>query len=377
MEELQLIATTAFGLEAVLKREAINLGFKDIKVSDGRVRFKGSIRDMVMANMHLRTADRILIELGRFEAKTFEELFDKVYDIDWPQILTEDAKFLVNGRSVKSKLFSISDCQRITEKAIIEKLKTKYNISYFQKSGPRYSLEVSLLKDMATITLDTSGESLHKRGYRKKQRIAPIKETMASAMVQLSFWKADRPLFDPFCGSGTILIEAAMLAKNIAPGIDRKFDFENWEAFDKDILKKIRQEALANIDHDLKLDIIGTDIDKMSINFAKDNAFNIGLEDSIEFIHEDFRNLKLEDNYGVLITNPPYGERLNTDDIKSLYVDLGYKMRDLKTWSEYIITSERDFEKLYKRRADRKRKLFNGRIKVDYYQFYGLRPPKN
>lgn len=376
MKKYNLIATTTFGLEAIAKRELIDLGYEIKKVSDGKIHFEGTMEDIARANIWLRTADRVLIEFASFEALTFEELFDRVYEVDWEEIIPKNANFVVDGKSIKSKLFSISDCQRITEKAIIEKLKTKYDVDWFDKSGALYKFEVALLNDIATITLDTTGPSLHKRGYRRKIGEAPIKETLAAAMVLLSYWRKDRLLYDPFCGTGTILIEAAMIGKNMAPGIDRGFSFSNWTGVDKDILKRARIEALNAIDNDITLNIIGTDIDPEMVELAKDNVENLGLESDITIYNKDFRDFILDDNYGVLITNPPYGVRLDDSDVNALEKDLGRKMRNLDTWSTYVITNNERFEKNYGKKADRTRKLYNGKIKVDYYQFYGPRPTK-
>ncbi len=375
MKKYNLIATTTFGLEAIAKRELIDLGYEITKVSDGKIHFEGTMEDIARANIWLRTADRVLIEFASFEALTFEELFDRTYEIDWGEIIPKNANFVVDGKSIKSKLFSISDCQRITEKAIIEKLKTKYDVDWFDKSGALYKFEVALLNDIATITLDTTGPSLHKRGYRKKIGDAPIKETLAAAMVLLSYWRKDRMLYDPFCGTGTILIEAAMIGKNMAPGLDRGFSFSNWTGVDKDILKKARIEAL-NAISDVELKILGTDIDPEMVKLAKENIESLGFESDITVYHKDFRDIILDDNYGVVITNPPYGIRLDDGDVTSLEKDLGKKMRNLNTWSTYVITSNERFEKNYGKKADRTRKLYNGKIKVDYYQFYGPRPAK-
>ncbi len=374
MEKYTLIATTTFGLEALCKRELIDLGMEIKKVQDGRIYFEGTMEDVAKANLWLRTADRVLIELGNFKALSFEELFNKVYEIPWEEIIPANGNFIVNGKSIKSKLFSISDCQRITEKAIIKKLQTKYDISWFEKSGALYDLEVALLKDYASITLDTTGKGLHKRGYRKKHGDAPIKETLAACMVLLSYWNKDRILYDPFCGSGTILVEAAMIGRNIAPGLERGFAFNNWTGVNKDILAKAKKDALLKIDHDADLKIFGTDIDGDMVNLAKEIVEDLGFEDDIKIFHKDFRNFDLEDNYGVMITNPPYGERLKISDLTKLEADLGEKINKLKTWSSYIITSDENFERNFNRKADRKRKLYNGKIKVDYYQYYGPRP---
>lgn len=375
MDNLELIATASFGLEAVVKKELIDLGYTDLKVDNGKVTFKGTEKDIPKANIWLRTADRVLVKMGEFEALTFDELFEKTKALPWDEWIPVDGNFVVEGKSKDSKLFSISDCQRIVEKAIVEKLKTKYNVSWFEKTGPKYTVEVALLKDIATLTIDTSGEGLHKRGYRKKQGEAPIKETLAAAMVLLSYWNKERMLFDPFCGSGTILIEAAMIGKNIAPGIDRSFASEEWPRIKKEYWTETRREALKAIDAKCRLQILGADIDKNIILRAKENAANFGLEDDIVFINKDFRDVELKNQYGVVITNPPYGERMGEKrEVEKLYKDLGNKFKKLDTWSVYVITSHDDFERHYGRKADKKRKLYNGRIKVNYYQFYGPKP---
>lgn len=377
MNKIELIATTTFGLEAIAKRELQDLGYSELKVENGKVSFTGIEKDIVKTNLWLRTADRILLKMGEFKALSFDELFEKTKALPWDEWIPEDGNFVVEGKSIDSKLYSISDSQRIVEKAVVEKLKTKYNVDWFQKTGPKYTIEVSLLKDIATLTIDTSGEGLHKRGYRDRAGDAPIKETLAAAMILLSYWQKDRPLFDPFCGSGTIPIEAAMIGKNIAPGLDRNFAAEEWPRINKEFWSEARKEAFQAIDNEVRLNIMGCDIDKRSILRARDNAANLGLEDDIRFFMKDMRDVDILDDYGVVISNPPYGERLGEkEEIQELYKDLGEKFRALDTWSLYVITSDEDFEKLYGKKADRKRKLYNGRIKVDYYQFYGPRPPR-
>lgn len=373
--KFNIIATTTFGLEAIVKRELEDLGYKDLKVSDGKVELEGEAGDIAILNMHLRCAERVLIKYGEFKATTFDELFEKTKALPWEKLIPVEGEFPVNGKSLKSKLFSISDCQAIVKKAIVNRLSEKYKIDWFEETGALYKIEVSMFKDIATITVDTSGEGLHKRGYRGRAGDAPIKETLAAAMVKLSYWNPSRQLYDPFCGSGTILIEAAMIGRNIAPGIDREFVSQKWEVVGEDIYKKIRREAMNSIKNDVELDLMGSDIDKWAIERAKDNAENIGVFDDIRFFVKDMRAVKLKDDYGVIITNPPYGERMGElKEIELLYKDFGTKMRQLKTWSIYILTSYEKFETLYKKKASRKRKLYNGRIKVDYYQFYGPRP---
>lgn len=378
MNKLNLIATTTFGLEAVARRELEDLGYENIRVENGKVHFEGDFSDIAKTNLWLRTADRVLVNMGEFKATTFDQLFEGTKKLAWDKWIPEDANFIINGKSINSKLFSISDSQSIVEKAIVEKLKEKYDdIIWFDKTGPRYSIEVSLLKDIATLTIDTSGDGLHKRGYRERAGAAPIKETLAAAMILLSFWNKDRVLLDPFCGSATIPIEAAMIGRNIAPGLDRKFDAEKWVNMDSKYWTDARKDAFSQMDNDSKLKILAYDIDPIVLETAKDNAYNLGLEEDITFFEKDMRDIEIEDDYGVLITNPPYGERLGEEDeIEELYKDFGDKFRDLETWSIYTITSNEDFESLYGKEADRRRKLYNGRIKVDYYQYYGPRPPR-
>lgn len=372
----ELIATSSFGLEAIVKRELNDLGLEVTKTDNGHIYFNGDAIDIARANINFRCADRVLINLKSFKAESFEELFDGIYELPWNDILDEDSNFIVEGRSHKSKLFSISDCQRITEKAIIKKLQMKHNISRFTKSSHRHRLEISLLNDIASITLDTSGDSLHKRGYRDKQGAAPLKETMAAALVKLSFYNKDRPFFDPFCGSGTIPIEALLIARNIAPGLDRDFDSMNFKFIDTDLFKKARMEAMEKIDYKSKVYIDASDISHKSIAIAKHNLENLGLSDDIRFFVKDFRDVDIKNNYGVMITNPPYGKRLEEDNLRSLYSDFGKKIKNLDTWSIYVLTSYEDIERDFSRKADKNRKLYNGSLKTYYYQFYGKKPEK-
>lgn len=372
----ELIATSSFGLEAIVKRELNDLGLEVTKTDNGHIYFNGDAIDIARANINLRCADRVLINLKSFKAESFEELFDGIYELPWNDILDEDSNFIVEGRSHKSKLFSISDCQRITEKAIIKKLQMKHDISRFTKSSHRHRLELSLLNDIASITLDTSGDSLHKRGYRDKQGAAPLKETMAAALVKLSFYNKDRPFFDPFCGSGTIPIEALLIARNIAPGLDRDFDSMNFKFMDADLFKKARLEAMEKIDYKSKVYIDASDISHKSIAIVKHNLENLGLSDDIRFFVKDFRDVDIKNNYGVMITNPPYGKRLEEDNLRSLYSDFGKKIKNLDTWSIYVLTSYEDIERDFSRKADKNRKLYNGSLKTYYYQFYGKKPEK-
>ena len=377
MKEIELIATSTFGLETVVKREVQNLGYDNISVENGKVNFTGGISAIPKANLWLRTADRILLKMGEFKVISFEELFEQTKSLSWENWITKDAKFTVVGKSVNSKLYSVSDCQSIVKKAVVEKLKTIYNTEWFEETGPSYTIQVSILKDIATLTIDTSGEGLHKRGYREKALEAPLKETLAAAMIQLSFWNKDRILVDTFCGSGTIPIEAAMIGKNIAPGLQRNFASEEWPQIGERLWKEERVNALKAINQDINLKIYAYDIDEKAVEIAKNNAFEAGVDDCIDFTVKDIRKLDFDGEYGVIISNPPYGERLGDEEkVKRLYSTMGQKFNKLNTWSKYILTSFEEFEKYYKKEADKKRKLYNGRLKVNYYQYFGLRPTK-
>lgn len=377
MSELKLIATSSFGLEAVVKRELIDLGFTDLEVENGKVTFNADESGIPKANLWLRSADRVLLRLGEFKAVTFDELFEKTKELPWDEWITEDGEFIVNGKSVKSRLFSISDCQKIVKKAVVEKLKSKYKTEWFKETGPKYTIQVSILKDIATLTIDTSGEGLHKRGYRLTSVKAPLRETLAAALIQLSFWNKEKALLDPFCGSGTIPIEAALIGKNIAPGLNRKFASEEWPRIDKGLWKKAKVEALKAIRQDTELKIFASDIDKEAIDIAKENAFNAGVDDVVNFKVRKLSAINIKDQFGVVICNPPYGERLGeVEEVRKLYKMMGQYFKDIRTWSKYIITSFDDFEKVYGRKADRKRKLYNGRIQTNYYQYYGPKPQK-
>lgn len=375
---IQIVASTTFGLESVVKRECQNLGFQNIKTADGKVEFTGDESDIVKANLWLRCAGRVWIKMGSFTAVTFTELFDQTKALPWGDWIPEDGKFTVVGKSVKSTLFSVPDCQAIVKKAVVEKMKEKYETDWFDETGASYTIQVGILKDVVTLAIDSSGSGLHMRGYRANAKDAPLKESLASAMIQLSFWKKDRVLMDPFCGSGTIPIEAAMLARNIAPGLQRKFASEDWERIGKDRWKEARAAAYKAIDYDVTPEIYGSDIDASAIELAKANAEKAGVDDCITFEVLPAEDLHLRGRYGVVITNPPYGERIGElKEVEEMYRALGATMKEDSTWSTYLITSMEYFENLFGRRADRKRKLFNGRIKTDYYQFEGPRPPRN
>ncbi|HJV46455.1 MAG TPA: class I SAM-dependent RNA methyltransferase [Bacillota bacterium] len=373
---VELIATSTFGLESVVAEEVKELGFKDVVVENGKVTFCGDLSAIPKANLWLRTADRVRIKIGEFEAKSFEELFEKVKALPWSDWLPVDAQFPVEGKSVKSTLFSISDCQAITKKAIVEHMKQKYKKEWFDETGPLFKIEVALLKDIATLTIDSSGVALHKRGYRTLIGGAPLKETMAAALIRLSRWKPDTVLVDPLCGSGTIPIEAALIGQNIAPGMNREFASEEWPIIGRDLWREARKETHDLARYDQPLEIIGTDIDDEVLKIARVNAEEAMVGDYIHFQRHSVRELRSRKKYGKIICNPPYGERLGEEkEVEQLYREMGHVFQALDTWSYYVITSNENFEQLFGKRASKKRKLFNGNIKVDYYQFFGPRPP--
>jgi len=380
MAQYTIIATAAMGLEALVAKEVRELGY-ECKVDNGKVIFQGDELAIARANMWLRTADRIKIEIAKFEAYTFDELFEKTKAIPWENYIPENGEFPVSGKSLKSKLFSISDCQAIVKKAIVERLKKAYNrIAWFKEDGPLFKIEIAMLKDVATITLDTSGTGLHKRGYRVEQGEAPLKETLAAALVILSNWKPDRPFIDPFCGSGTIAIEAAMIGQNIAPGFNREFVSEQWPWMPESIWDQVRDEAEEKANYDQPLNIKGYDIDHNMVEIAKKNAIEAGFGDLITFKQMQVSDLTINEKYeqyGVIIGNPPYGERLgDRPTVEKMYRDMGRVLAPYETWSVYIMTSHEGFEKCYGKPATKKRKLFNGFIKTDLYQYWGKRPPR-
>ncbi len=374
-----LIATAAMGIEALVAREIKSLGFEDVVVENGRVLFKADEAGIVKANLWLRTADRVKLRVGEFKATSFDELFEKTKALPWHMFIPRNGQFPVSGKSHKSKLFSVSDCQAIVKKAIVDKLKTIQNIQgMLIEDGPLFRVEVSILKDIVTLTIDTTGrEGLHKRGYRVDQGEAPLKETLAASLVLLTNWNADLPFVDPFCGSGTIPIEAALIGHNIAPGSFRSFASEDWHWIGKKRWNEARQEAEDLANYDQKLEIIGSDIDHRMINVSKANADEVGLSDSIAFKQMQVKDFTTKSEYGYVVTNPPYGERLNDRPyVEKLYSDMGSVFTKLDTWSVYLLTSHEGFEQFYGKPATKKRKLFNGFIKTDYYQYFGKRPPR-
>ncbi|MCO4487756.1 putative N6-adenine-specific DNA methylase [Streptococcus infantarius subsp. infantarius] len=372
-----LVATAAAGLEAVVGREIRDLGI-DCQVENGKVRFQGNVRTIITTNLWLRAADRVKIVVGEFPARTFEELFQGVYKLDWENYLPLGAKFPISkAKCVKSKLHNEPSVQAISKKAVVKKLQKVYHRPDgvpLQENGAEFRIEVSILKDKATVMIDTTGASLFKRGYRVEKGGAPIKENMAAAIIELSNWYPDKPFIDPTCGSGTFCIEAAMIGMNIAPGFNRDFAFEEWNWVDADLVQKVRDEAEKKANYDIELDISGFDIDGRMIEIAKKNAEEAGLGDVIKLKQMRLQDLKTDKINGVIISNPPYGERLLDDKaVDILYNEMGQTFAPLKTWSKFILTSDEQFERKYGTQADKKRKLYNGTLRVDLYQFYGER----
>ncbi|MDW7739050.1 MAG: class I SAM-dependent RNA methyltransferase [Bacillota bacterium] len=375
MAQLELIATSTFGLEALVAKEVKALGYKQVTVENGKVTFTADENAICRTNLWLRTADRIRLKVGEFKATTFDELFEKTKALPWPDILPAKANFPVDGKSVKSTLFSISDCQAIVKKAVVESMKKNYQTEWFKEDGPLYRIEVALLKDTATLTIDTSGAGLHKRGYRLSGSGAPLRETLAAALVLISRWEPDRTLIDPLCGSGTIPIEAALIGQNIAPGMNRTFASEEWPNIPRDLWRNARKETHDLANYSQKLDISGTDISSEAIKTARRNAAKAGVEDSIHFQVRPLAELSSKKKYGKLICNPPYGERLgDIKEIEKLYREMGKSFKTLDTWSWYIITAYEDFERAFGKKASKRRKLYHGNIKVQYYQYFGPEP---
>lgn len=374
-----LMAPCHFGLEAVLKREVKDLGFELLAVEDGRVTFRGGADAPARANIGLRTAERILIKVGEFKAETFDELFEGTRAIPWEEYIPENGRFWVKKAfSVRSRLFSPSDIQSVMKKAMVERMRKRYRLSWFEEDGAAYPVRVSIKNDVVTVGLDTSGASLHKRGYRKSPVMAPISETLAAALIGLTPWREDRILVDPFCGSGTFPIEAAMKAAHIAPGLNRSFEAETWtNILPGRVWKNVREEAESRIDPDIDTDIQGYDIDPKAIRACRENAEAAGVKDLIHFQVRDVRELHHPKKYGFLISNPPYGERLEDKAaLPELYRTIGEVYRHLDSWSMYLITSYEEAEQAIGRKADKNRKLYNGMIKTYYYQYLGPKPPK-
>ena len=379
MRTFELLVPCHFGLEAVLKREIYDLGYEITKVEDGRITFEGDAEAICRANIFLRTAERVLIQVGRFKATTFEELFQGIKSIPWEEYIPEDGKFWVKkASSINSKLFSPSDIQSIAKKAMVERMKQKYKKEWFAEDGAPYPVRIFLLKDEVTVAIDTSGDSLHKRGYRLMTSKAPLTETLAAALILLTPWRADRILVDPFCGSGTFPIEAAMIAANIAPGMNREFTAEKWtNLIDKKLWYECVKEAEEMIDTSVEVDIQGYDIDGEVVKAARENAKRAGVDHMIHFQQRAVADLRHPKKYGFIISNPPYGERLEEKEaLPKLYSEIGAAYKNLDSWSMYLITSYTDTEKYIGRKADKNRKIYNGMLKTYFYQFMGPKPPK-
>ncbi|MFD1405313.1 THUMP domain-containing class I SAM-dependent RNA methyltransferase [Robinsoniella peoriensis] len=379
MKQIELIAPCHFGLEAVLKREIIDLGYEVSQVEDGRVTFLGDMEAVSYANVFLRSAERILLKVGKVHAETFDELFECTKELPWENFIPKDGKFWVTkATSIKSQLFSPTDIQSIMKKAMVERLKGVYGIQWFEETGPAYPVRVFFMKDEATIGIDTSGVSLHKRGYRQLTSKAPITETLAAALIMLTPWNKSRILVDPFCGSGTFPIEAALMAANIAPGMNRSFLSEDWDNL---VTKKhwynAMDEARENVNDQIEVDIQGYDMDGDVIKSARENAKLAGVDHLIHFQQRAVSQLNHPKKYGFVITNPPYGERIeDKENLPGLYREIGESFKRLDSWSEYLITSYEDAEKFIGKKADKNRKIYNGMIKTYFYQFLGPRPPK-
>jgi putative N6-adenine-specific DNA methylase len=379
MSKITLIAIETFGLESVVKREVQHLGFDQIRVSPGKVEFEAEIEDIPRVNLWLRAADRVLLKIGEFKALTFDELFEGTKALPWEDWITKDGQFTVTGKSVKSTLGSIRACQSIVKKAVVERLKEHYQTEWFEETGPEFTIQVAMLNDIATLTIDTSGSGLNRRGYRKQSVQAALKETLAAGLVQLSFWNKDRLLIDPMCGSGTILIEAAMIARNIAPGLKREFASEKWPAIPGYAWHSAKRDAHQAILKDPPLQIFGYDIDPQAIKASMANARGAGVGADIVFEQKDITDLWIDQQYGIVISNPPYGIKIGDfQELNQMYISIHKTFRKKTGWSLYILTADKKFPDYFKRaQPDRVRKLYNGAIEVNYYQYYGERPPQN
>ena len=376
MAELELIATSTMGLEAVIARELDALGYEAAVAETGRTLFRGDYLAICRANLWLRSAGRVLLRLGEFEATDFGQLYDQTYALPWEEWIPPDGAFPVNGRSRKSQLSSVPACQKIVKKAVVDKLRAAHAVEILDETGPTFTLEVTMLKDRATLTLDTSGSGLHRRGYRRLVGEAPLRETLAAALLLLSYWKPDRPLVDPFCGTGTIPIEAALIGRNIAPGLNRQFAAEAWPALSAGLWSEARQEARDLIRPNVGERIIGTDIDPDALKMARYHVQQAGVADDIHFQQRPFAELSSTREYGCLITNPPYAQRMGHErEVQDLYASIPEVFRRLATWSFYVLTAGADFEQILGQPADRRRKLYNSRIECTYYQFFGPKPP--
>lgn len=375
MSRYNLIATSTFGVESVVADELRALGYTDLTVENGKISFVGDERDIARCNLWLRTADRVLLKMAEFKATSFEELFQGTLEVEWERFIPENGKMHVVGKSVRSKLYSVPDCQSIVKKAMIEGMKRRYKRSLFKEDGPVYKVEVSLLKDLVTLAVDSTGPGLHKRGYRAQAGAAPLKETLAAALVILSRWAPGRVLADPFCGSGTIPIEAALIAKRIAPGLNRNFVSEEWPLFPKKIWRSVREEAQALIRAEEDFSILASDLDGRVLRTARENVRAAGVERVISIQKQDFSEFRSKRKFGCIICNPPYGERLGDEEsVRMIYRALGDLYTRLDSWSLFALTPDPEFQGLFGKKADKNRKLYNGRIKCYYYQYFGPLP---
>ena len=374
--KFEIVVPTLFGLEAFAARELRRLGYETTSVEDGRITFEGGWKDVYRANLWLRTGERVLIKAAEFKATTFEELFENTKAVDWGAFLPSSCAFPVKGHSLKSQLASIRDCQAIIKKAIASKMSETYGIEWLPEDGVQYQIQFALLKDRVTLMIDTSGEPLHKRGYRQYSNAAPLRETIAASMIMMSYWKFEYPLLDPFCGSGTIPIEGAMFKRNIAPGLGREFAVNSFEQMNNSIIDEAIEEA-QSLKRDTPLEIYASDIDPACVELTKENAIKAGVGDIINVTQKKAENIFIDKPYGSIICNPPYGERMGEKkECELLYENIGKTFAKLDKWSYYILTSNEDFEKLFGKRASKKRKIYNGMIKCNVYQYFGEKPTK-
>ncbi|WP_160688849.1 class I SAM-dependent RNA methyltransferase [Clostridium sp. C2-6-12] len=373
----ELIATSTFGIESITAKELRALGYEDLKIENGKVTFEGDEMDIAISNIHLRTADRVLIKMAEFEARSFEELFQGAKKVEWSKIIPLDGVMHVVGKSIKSTLHSVPDCQSIVKKAIVKSMSESYGIEQFSESGPVYKIEVSILKDVVTLTIDTTGPGLHKRGYRELAGAAPLKETLAASMLLISRWDDQFELIDPFCGSGTILIEAAMIAQNIAPGVNRTFICETWPSISKDVFESVREGARRSEKHK-EISIIGYDLDYRVLKVAMENAKKAGVDKYIKFQKRDFMEFSTSRKHGFIVSNPPYGERIGEEKtLPLIYKHMGNMKKKLESWDFNILTSFEPFEKTVGVKSTKNRKLYNGKIKCYYYQYFDNDKIKN
>lgn len=376
MDKFEIIIPCIFGLEALVAKEIRWMGYETSSVEDGRVTFIGDFEAVCRANLYLRCGERVLIKVGEFTAVTFDELFEQTKALPWTKWLGKNAAFPVKGFCLKSTLASMRDCQAIIKKAIVSSLSAEYGIEWLPEDGASYQIQFSVMKDKVTLMIDTSGDGLHKRGYRRISNAAPLKETIAAAMIMLSFWKYEYPLADPFCGSGTIPIEAAMFKRNIAPGLMRHFAAEGFDQSDPTLWSRLREEAESK-KRNTPLTILASDIDAATLEIAKENAKIAGVSDAITFSQVDATKFTSGEPYGSIICNPPYGERLSdAEECRRLYKNMGKAFEKLPDWSYYILASDENFEKIFGRKADKRRKIYNGMIKCNIFQYFGARPPK-